>query len=398
MIRWRWAALAALWLAAPSLATPAYRTKGQCAGFPKVALMTRPGSCVGIVGSGLGFPRGVAEHGGAIFVTDLGSWSPGKGRLLRVALDRPWQPVVVLSHLDRPGAIVAGADGTLIIAEAGRIVRFNPDAPGATVESVLTDLPSKGLHNLPGLVLANDGGLFVSIGSASDNCEDDRGRRPDPARPCPEWSASPPRGSILRLPPNAPRPASGKTAEVYALGIRNALALTQLPGGTLLAASNGRDNIEAINPRLSDESLPHDMLLNVAARSRFGWPYCFDLRRPSPEYPGATCAKYATPALLLPPHAAPLSMLVYRGKALPKLDRKLVIAYHGYRAQGHRIVALSLGAKGAPRGVPIDLVWGWQAAANIRPQGAPVAMLELGDGSILILEDHNGTLLRLAKN
>ena len=361
-------------------------------------MTTRPGTCVGLIGSGLGFPRGLAERRGAIYITDLGSRLPGKGRLLRVRLDRPWNPTVVLSHLDRPGAIVAGADRYLYFAEPGRIVRFDPDDPGATVEPVLTDLPSKGLHNLPGLALANDGGMFVSIGSVSDNCEDDRGRRPDPARPCPEWSASPPRGSILRLPPSTPRPASGKTAEVYALGIRNALALTQLPNGMLLAASNGRDNIDAIDPRLSDQSLPHDMLLYVAARSRFGWPYCFDLGRPSPEYPGATCAKYAKPALLLPPHAAPLSMLVYRGKALPKLDRKLVIAYHGYRAKGHRIVALSLGAKGVPRGVPIDLVWGWQAAANIRPQGAPAAMLELGDGSILILEDHNGTLLRLAKN
>ena len=254
MIRWRWFALAALATSAPSLAAPPYKTNGQCAGFPKVALTTRAGSCVGLVGSGLGFPRGLAERRGAIYITDLGSWEHDKGRLLRVALDRPWKPTVILSHLDRPGAIVAGADGYLIIAEAGRIVRFNPDAPGATVEPVLTDLPNKGLHNLPGLAIAGDGGLFVSIGSASNNCEDASARSPNPNRTCPEWLTSPPRGSILYLPPGAPRPSSGKTAKVYALGIRNALALVQLPGGPLLAASNGRDSIDSADPRLSDEA------------------------------------------------------------------------------------------------------------------------------------------------
>jgi glucose/arabinose dehydrogenase len=134
----------------------------------------------------------------------------------------------------------------------------------------------------------------------------------------------------------------------------------------------------------------------VAANRHYGWPYCFDLGRPSPEYPNAKCAKFARPALLLPPHAAPLSMLLYRGNLLPGLRGKLVLAFHGYRSAGHRIVALSTNAKGAPTGAPFDLVWGWQAVSHVRPQGTPVAMLELADGSILILEDHNGTLLRLA--
>ena len=397
-IAWSCLAFVALGYAMPSHAAPAYKVSGRCAGFPKVALATRPGTCVGLVGSGLGFPRGLAEHHGDIYITDLGSRLPGRGRLLRVRLDRPWHPAVVLSRLDRPGAIVFGADGYLYIAESGRIVRFNPDAPNpaASVEPVLTGLPTEGLHNLPGLVSARDGGLFVSVGSASDNCEDERGRRPRPDRPCPELMTSPPRGSILRLPPDRPRPSSSKAAEVYALGIRNALALVQLPNGVLLAASNGRDNIDAADPRLSDERLPHDLLLTVAAKSRFGWPYCFDGGRPSPEFPTANCAKFASPALLLPPHAAPLSMLLYRGNLLPGLRRKLVLAYHGYRSAGHRIVALGLNAKGKPNGSPFDLVSGWQAVSHVRPQGAPVAMLELADGSILILEDHNGILLRLA--
>ena len=388
----------ALALATPAFAAPPYKTSGRCGGFPKVSLTTRPGSCVGLVGSGLGFPRGLAEHRGHIYITDLGSRSPGKGRLLRVRLDRPWKPVVVLSRLDRPGAILTGADGFLYIAEAGRIIRINPDHPdpAPSVEPVLTGLPNDGLHNLPGLAIARDGGLFVSIGSASDNCEDARGRRPRADRPCPELTARPPRASILFVPPGTQRPMSARAAQVYATGIRNALALTQLPNGVLLAASNGRDNIDSVDPRLSDERLPHDLLLTVTDRSRHGWPYCFDLGRRSPEYPRVNCRQFARPAYLLPPHAAPLAMLTYRGKRIAGARGKLVLAYHGYRSAGHRIVALPLNAKGVPVGRPVDLVSGWQAVRRIRPQGAPVAMIELADGSILILEDRNSTLLRLA--
>lgn len=385
-------ALLALALAAPSPAASPYAAVGRCGGFPKVSLTTRRGTCVGLVGWGLGFPRGLAEHHGDIYITDLGSRLPGRGRVLRVRLDRPWKPVVVLAHLDQPGAIVAGPDGHLYVAESSRIFRFDPDAPdaAASVDPVLTGLPTNGLHNLPGLAFARDGGLFVSIGSASDNCEDSSGRRPNPNRICAELAGHPPRASILYLPANRQGP------QVYGLGIRNALALVQLPNGALLAASNGRDNIDQADPRLSGEKLPHDLLLAVSPGKQFGWPYCYDLGRPSPEYPRAQCGKFASPALLLPAHAAPLSMLLYRGSLIPGLRGRLVLAYHGYRATGHRIVGLPISAKGGPVGAPFDLVSGWNAVRNVRPQGAPVAMLELADGSILILEDHHGTLLRLA--
>ena len=388
-------ALSALLIATPSPAARPYATKGQCDEFPKVSLTTRPGSCVGLVGSGLGFPRGLVEHEGWLYITDLGARMPNRGRLLRVRLDKPWKPTVLLTKLDRPGAIVKRDDGFLYIAEAGRIIRVDPDAPDK-VDPVVIGLPADGLHNLPGLAVARGGGLFIALGSSSDNCEDDKGKRPQASRPCPELGEKPPRGSILFLAPGAPRPAPARALEVFASGIRSALALLQLPDGLLLAASNGRDSIDSVDPRLSDEKLPHDMLLAVTKGSRHGWPYCFDLGRPSPEYPRANCRQYARPAMLFPPHAAPLAMLAYRGTALAGAKGKLVVAYHGYRAAGHRVVAFATNAKGLPIGASIDLVSGWTAARGVRPQGAPVAMLERADGSILILEDHNGTLLRLA--
>lgn len=168
----------------PLSAARPYQTRGQCDGFPKVSLTTLPGTCVGLVGSRLGFARGLAEHEGWIYITDLGSRSPNRGRLLGVQLDRPSKPTVLLTRLDRPGSIVVGEDGFLHIAESGRILRVDPKSPD-TAEPVVTGLPTDGLHNLPGLAVAQGGGLFVSLGSASDNCEDNKGRRR-------RWRSTPP--------------------------------------------------------------------------------------------------------------------------------------------------------------------------------------------------------------
>ena len=58
---------------------------------------------------------------------------------------------------------------------------------------------------------------------------------------------------------------------------------------------------------------------------------------------------------------------------------------------------VSLGLNGdQPLGPPQAIVSGWNYAEGVQPQGAPVGLWELDDGSVLISEDHNGTLLRLA--
>ena len=130
-MKWLLTILAALFgmtfLAGPAVASSPYAVSGRCAGFPKVPLTTRPGYCVGLVGSGLAFPRGIVEHKGDFYITDMGSWLPNRGRLLRVRLDRQWKPVVALPRLDRPSSILTGADGYIYIAD--------PDHPHQSLRS-----------------------------------------------------------------------------------------------------------------------------------------------------------------------------------------------------------------------------------------------------------------------
>ena len=392
-----WLVLVALLCAAPLSAKPAYTPAGTCDGLPRLQLKTLPGTCVGLVAEHLGFPRGLALIGHDVYLADLASRTPGRGRILRLGDFGRAAPVVVLDGLNQPNGLAATPDGQLFVGEVGRIIRFHPRAanPKATVSVVVSGLPTDGRHNLTAIILAPDGALIIGVGARSDNCEDDNGKPPNPAAPCPETRVRPPRGSLLRLDATTTRPAAANAIPSLATGIRNAMAFAFAPGGSLIAASNGRDNIDSTDKRLADDALPHDVLLKIARGADYGWPYCFDAGRQSPEYPRFNCRTKAAPALLLSAHAAPLSMLRYRGTRLKALTGKLVLGYHGYRARGHRIVAVALNGSN-PVGSEIDVVSNWTPARGTGPQGSPSAMLELPDGSILIAEDQNRTLLRLS--
>lgn len=367
-------------LSSPSWAGQSYATSGDCGGFPKVDLATAPGACVGLIAAHLGYPRGIAVLGDAVYVVDMGGWRLGHGRLLRLGDHSRQKAEVLLSGLDEPNALLAEKDGTLLIGLAGRIVRFDPKS--RVLQDVVTGLPTSGRHPLPALAETADGTLYINVGSASDNCENEAGDKPNPAQPCPETLENPPRGSVLRLPADAPRPASAASLPVVARGLRNSMALTLLADGKLVAAVNARDFIDHADPALPDEDLPHDTLVSVE-EADYGWPYCYDFGIASPEYPGFDCSKKRRPDLLLPAHAAPLGMV--------RRDNHLLIAYHGYRATGHRIVSLTLD------GASQDLIWDWDFSPGHHPQGAPVGLAVLPDGSLLISEDHNGTLLRLVQ-
>jgi glucose/arabinose dehydrogenase len=350
---------------------------------------------VGLVADHLGFARGVVVHGDTIYLLDMGGWHKGHGRLLRLRQGGHAAPEVLLSGLDEPSALIAAPGGALYMGVLGRIVRVTPTENGAKWQDVLTGLPATGRHPLPALALAPDGGLYVNVGSGSDHCEGPGGEAPDPKATCRERATNPQRAAIVHIKPGIAA-VSWAQAETVATGLRNSLALAVLPSGALVDAVNERDAINAADPSLKDARLPNDVFDVVQKGADYGWPYCFDGARANPEYSGHDCSHVTAPTLLLPPHAAPLGMLRYAGQRLPGLDGKLLITYHGYRATGHRVVSLTISPDGQPEGQPTDLVWGW-TSSPAHPQGAPVALAEEDDGSLLITEDHNGTLLRLTK-
>jgi len=432
------AALALLLMlpAAPALAAPYVLTPGQtCDGWPRLPIEMTPGLCAGpVVGPPPGtrgrsnrvlrMPRTLVQlPGGDWIVADLGGWDPGKGSVWRLRAD-PGRLVVLtplLKRLTMPHGLGIGPDGLVYVGEMSRIIRFDPAAPlpATTVEVVVAGLPDNRLHDnrhpLSNFIFDANGDLLVNVGAPSDRCL--VGGLPDGTPRCRQSEGAEALAGVRRY----RYLGQGRWDSAYTIlarGLRNSLALVRIPAGTILQAENSYDFDPAADR-------PFEELNLLVEGGHYGWPYCFDLEATTPGWGGATdfgcrSVDHARPALLLPPHAAPLGMLVYDGRLLPQLRGRLLVSYHGYRPTGARIVAFELDGKGAPVATtrarypaygtgglvwkpypgpaaePLVLTPGWQAVAGKRPMGAPVGLAVAADGALWVADDRNGTVMRVS--
>jgi glucose/arabinose dehydrogenase len=354
------------------------------------------------VADGLKSPRGLALlPSGDIVVADMGAWQAKHGRvwLLRRA-PHGYAKTVLFDGLDRPNSAALGPDGKVYVGMAGRVARFAPGDARPVLEDVIGGssgvpaLPDSGRHPLPAILFDAGGKLLVNVGAASDHCENAEGTMAAGAV-CAESAGREARGVIRSYAMQWP---TGKVLrwEVLARGLRNSMAMAvDARTGQLWQGENARDGIQAAMPALkNDDELPHDELNAVVAAGDYGWPYCYDAGLPSPEYPKADCRGKRSPARLLPAHAAPLGMAFYTGAQFPPMfAHSLVIAYHGYRQHGHRVVALLDQAKNGPAGRSVTLVTGTRGRAQ--GLGAPVGVKVGADGDVYISDDHGGIVARL---
>lgn len=373
-----------------------------CDGLPRVAARTPPGFCVGLVAEGLKAPRALQVlPNGDIVVADMGSWQAVRGRIwLLRRHPGGYGKTLLFDHLDRPGSIALAPDGSVFMGLAKRVVRFDPrlakpallDVVGGA--SPVPGLPGVGRHLLPSLIFDPQGNLFVNVGSGSDHCEGPDGQMPAGER-CAEREGANPLGVIRKYTMRWPE-GTVRNSEIYARGLRNSMAMAFDRAGVLWQGENGRDAINVAMPELkNDDELPHDELTLIERDADYGWPYCYDQNRSSPEYPRADCSRYRPPRRLLPAHAAPLGMVFYSGDAFPSgFLNSLLISFHGYRQHGHRIVALLADRRGAPLGKSIDLVIGSRHKG--RGLGAPVGICLDNDGRLYVTDDHDGIVVRLS--
>ncbi|WP_396270054.1 PQQ-dependent sugar dehydrogenase [Ideonella sp.] len=382
---------------AAQAAPTAYVPSGQCAGYARLAITAPKGWCVGLVADardGLRMPRRLLEVApGRFWITDMGNWEPRRGRLLE--LRTSGQPgtagrVTVLAEgLDRPHGLAKGPDGRIYIGEAGSLWRT---PVGAKVErdNLLMGLPDQGAHPLKEIVFGPEGQLYVNMGSATDACRNPQGQQP---MSCPELEGDKPRAAVYE----ARLSATGalQSFKPFAVGLRNSLGLVALPGGRVWQAENSVD--------YNDPKAPAEELNLLQSGSHHGWPYCVtDAKGRSVVAKGyegrARCdaAPYKAPAMAWPAHVAPLQLLAPPASPNSPWAGKLLAVWHGYRAEGHRIVAWRLDAKGHPQGAREDLLSDWDEHPGLRPRGTPAGATVDSQGRLWVVEDRNRTVLVVA--
>lgn len=424
--------------------------------FPRIQIDMKPGYCAGLVASEedhLRFPRSIIQLPGRelFVVADMGGWGHADGRLLLLDPRAPQGQRFreLLTAAEYPFGLVIGPDKQLYASTAETIFRFDPlaDNPKSTVETIIRHMPGRRItlpdgtrleesaHPFKQFVFDRNGRLFVNVGAHSDDCI----TPPPITKPCAPaegasamasiWLFTPPAGGIFpTLKPGDPDPQH----TVYARGLRNSMALALHPnfpdaGYAFLQGENSRD--------LPDIFKPNEEINAIELGKHYGWPYCYDLSTPSPEFRSvlqsgtykSLCtanALYKPPFSLMPPHGAPLAMLYYHGAKFPELDGKLLVGLHGYRPTGSRVLVYDVDDHGFPRlgpapvryhvscaadptrsfqtdagevaAAPFDeLIAGWHRVNGARPQGAPVGMTVADDGAIWLVEDRNQTVIRI---
>jgi glucose/arabinose dehydrogenase len=259
------------------------------------------------------------------------------------------------------------------VGETNRVVRF-PYPSGGSPEVIVPALPEGG-HWTRDIVFSPDGArMFVSVGSATNDME---GVGPDTERG---------RAAVLSFTPD------GKDRLVYASGLRNCSGEAIQPGtGALWCVVNERDGL--------GDNLPPDYATSVRDGGFYGWPWFYIGTNPDPRHPGIAARPVIVPEVLIQPHSAPLGISFYDQTAFPAEYRgDAFVALHGSwnrsTRTGYKVIRLRF-VNGHPTGEYEDFLTGF-VHSDRAVWGRPVGVTVTTDGALLVSEDGNGTIWRIA--
>ncbi len=370
-----------------------------------------PGFTVSLFASGLTNPRIVrVAPNGDIFVSETAA---NRIRVFRAneGADRPSTNRVYAAELNRPFGIAfypAGNDPRWIyIALNNSVVRIpyrNGDlsASGAAQVVVPTLSATSGGHSTRDVVFSPAGTqMFISVGSSSNV-----GEQIAPKTPAEiiaweaehglgaAWGSEAQRANILVTDPQGQQPL-----RAYATGIRNPVGLAIHPTtGELWVSTNERDG-------LGDNLVP-DYVTRVKEGGFYGWPWYYMGKFEDPRHAGARpdlAGKATVPDVLEQAHSASLQMTFYTsntGSAAfpPQYHGDAFVALHGSwnRATrtGYKLVRIPLN-NGVPSGRYDDFLTGF-VTTDRNVWGRPVGVAMARDGALLMTEDGNGTIWRIA--
>jgi glucose/arabinose dehydrogenase len=361
-----------------------------------------PGFQVSLFAAGLEEPRQMrVAPNGDVFVVESGS---GRIRVLRPSENGEPRKEVFATGLNQPFGVSfypPGADPQWVyVANTNSVVRF-PYANGdlkarGPAETVVGRLPSGSGHWTRDVVFSADGTkMFVSVGSAS-NVAEAIGRRNAPELA--KWNAAHALGAawgieidradVLEFTPD------GKNGRVFASGIRNCVGLAVSPNGDLWCSTNERDGL--------GDDVPSDYITRVKDGGFYGWPWYYIGANEDPRHRGARPDlkdKITVPDVLLQAHSASLGITFYTGQQFPpEYSGNIFAAEHGSwnrsKRTGYKVIRVII-KDGVSTGEYEDFATGF-VVNDTTVWGRPVGVAVAKDGALLVSEDANGTIWRIA--
>ncbi len=342
----------------------------------------------------------------------LAETAAGRVQVLRPAADaaRPAGAEAFAEGLRQPfGIAFYPADNPqwVYVAETNRVLRYpyragDMKARGPAEVIVAQIAPGTGGHSTRDIAFTRDGRMLVSVGSLSNVAEGTMEKKSDADLAAWEkdrglgaaWGREEGRAAVIAFTPE------GANRKTFATGIRNCVGLNANPvNGDIYCSTNERDTL--------GNNLVPDYLTRVKEGGYYGWPWYYLGANEDPRLPGARPdlkGKATLPDVLFQSHSAALQTTFYPvqvtgASAFPAEYRgDAFVALHGSwnRAPrtGYKIVRVKIN-NGVPAGEYQDFLTGWVVDQE-KVWGRPVGLVVLKDGSLLVSEDGNNTLWRVA--
>jgi glucose/arabinose dehydrogenase len=247
------------------------------------------------------------------------------------------------------------------------------------LKMIMKDLPDGGQHANRTIAFGPDGMMYITVGSTCNACNE----------------TSKESATIIQA------KADGTGRKIYAKGLRNTIGFDWHPQTKdLYGLDHGID-------WLGDESQEEE-LNKIIEGGDYGWPYVYEDGKPNPgdEPPqGMTYAEYAKktkfPELTYTAHSAPLDMIFYTGSQFPAAYKNdAFVTMHGSwnraKPTGYNIVRLHF-ENGKPAKFE-DFMTGFLVEDNKSQFGRVVGLAQHPDGSLLVTDDANGVVYKIAYN
>lgn len=343
------------------------------------ALRMPEGFTVEIFASGLLNPRILAVHpDGHVYVSRreqgdvvLLHDTDGDGRA-------DGAPVPVLHRPDAHGLAIH--DGHLYIVTVKELLRAPIGADGrlGEVELLVDDLPDGGQHPNRTLAFGPDGKLYLSVGSTCNACNE----------------TNPEHATMLRMEPD------GSGRSIFASGLRNTIGFGWQPRtGELWGMDHNIDS-------LGDDAHAEE-LNRIELGKPYGWPHVYGEGGLHPQTTppgGITKAQWrdmSEPMVMgYTAHAAPMQMAFYGGGAFPaEYQGDAFVAMRGSwnrrPAVGYEVVRVRFDREGQPTAIE-PFVTGFLVEGGDAQIARPVGIAVMPDGALLLSDDGNGTIYRIA--
>lgn len=286
-------------------------------------------------------------------------------------------PITVANVPGAHGMAIHDGKFYLVTVKELFVADIRPDGRLGELTLLTGDLPDGGQHANRTIAWGPDGMLYVSAGSTCNACNE----------------TSPESATMLRVSPD------GKSRTIFASGLRNTIGFDWNPRtGQLWGLDHGIDF-------LGDEDQPEE-LNRIELGKKYGWPHVYGDGRIYPQStPPGEITKEQWKAQSVPmvigydAHAAPMQFLFYKGGSFPAEYNGDAFAtmrgsWNRKQPSGYSIVRVRF-ENGQAKSIE-PFVTGFLTDGGRTHIARPVGLAVGRDGALLMADDANGVIYRIA--